>query len=175
MFDTWTVHAQHDAELEDYCGSWIRGNLVGYTGMLNLETIGGRIIEAHLRLSDQWPDLYGPGWIDAFVGLYRDGIWTYADADRRDGFSLVLCGPTGRQYPRPPRDVLQTVERMPGVSSVQITFHADKPPELHAMPPGGFRVAVVNAFDRQAGEAAREVLRAFFLGAEPAVNIARKP
>jgi hypothetical protein len=71
--------------------------------------------------------------------------------------------------------VLQTVERMPGVSSVQITFHADKPPELHAMPPGGFRVAVVNAFDRQAGEAAREVLRAFFLGAEPAVNIARKP
>ena len=43
------------------------------------------------------------------------------------------------------------------------------------MPPGGFRVAVINAFDREQGEAAREVLRGFFLGAEPAVNIRREP
>ena len=62
---------------------------------------------------------------------------------------------------------------MPGVSSVQITFHEDKPPERHSMPPGGFRVAIVNAFDLAGGEAAREVLRAHFLGAEPAVNIHR--
>ena len=34
---------------------------------------------------------------------------------------------------------------MPGVSSVQITFHEDKAPEHHAMPPGGFRLAIVNA------------------------------
>ena len=27
--------------------------------MINLETIGGRIIEVHLRFADQWPDLYG--------------------------------------------------------------------------------------------------------------------
>ena len=33
----------------------------GYTGMVNFETIGGRIIEAHLRFADQWPDLYGGG------------------------------------------------------------------------------------------------------------------
>ena len=62
---------------------------------------------------------------------------------------------------------------MPGVSSVQITFHEDKPPERHSMPPGGFRVAIVNAFDLAGGEAAREVLRAHFLGAAPAVNIHR--
>ncbi len=62
---------------------------------------------------------------------------------------------------------------MPGVSSVQITFHEDKPPERHSMPPGGFRVAIVNAFDLAGGEAAREVLRAHFLGDAPAVNIHR--
>ena len=72
MFDYWTVHAARDPALEASCGAWIRKNLVGYTGLLNLETIGGTIIEAHLRLSDQWPDLYGAGWVDAFVGLYRD-------------------------------------------------------------------------------------------------------
>jgi len=50
------------------------------------------------------------------------------------------------------------------VSSVQITFHADRPLEQHAMPPGGFRLAIVNCHDLQAGRAAREKLRAFFLG-----------
>jgi hypothetical protein len=41
------------------------------------------------------------------------------------------------------------------------------------MPPGGFRVAIVNAFDLAQGEVAREVLRAQFLGSEPAVNVER--
>jgi hypothetical protein len=39
------------------------------------------------------------------------------------------------------------------------------------MPPGGFRVAVVNAFDLDEGKAAREVLRRHFLGTEAAANI----
>ena len=40
---------------------------------------------------------------------------------------------------------------MPGVSSLQITFHEDWAPERHAMPPGGFRVAIINCWDRAAG------------------------
>jgi hypothetical protein len=52
---------------------------------------------------------------------------------------------------------------MPSVSSVQITFHEDKPPGQHAMPPGGFRLAIVNCFDLAQGRVAREKLRAFFL------------
>ena len=174
MFDTWTVHAAHDPAIEATCGAWIRRHLEGFTGILNLETIGGTIIEAHLRLSDQWPDLYGAGWIEAFVALYRDKAWRLADQDRRDGFSLVLCGPHGRGYRHPPPELLKEVTGMRGVSSVQITFHEHKPPERHSMPPGGFRVAVINAFDLRQGEAAREVLRAHFLGREPAVNIKRK-
>jgi hypothetical protein len=125
-------------------------------------------------LSDQWPDLYGSGWIDAFVGLYRDGAWRFADRDRRDGFSLVLCGPNGRRYRHPPPELVREVAGMAGVSSVQITFHEDRRPEQHSMPPGGFRVALVNAFDLEAGEAAREALRKHILGAEPAVNISSR-
>ena len=48
---------------------------------------------------------------------------------------------------------------MPGVSSVQITFHEDKAPEHHAMPPGGFRLAIVNATTLSAGQAGREKLQ----------------
>src|SRR6185295_7806743 len=44
-FDYWTVRAEPHASLERYCGAWLDAHLGGYTGMLNLETIGGRIIE----------------------------------------------------------------------------------------------------------------------------------
>jgi hypothetical protein len=94
-FDHWTVHAAPDAAIEDYCGSWIRAHLGGYTGIVNLETIGGRIIEVHLRMSDQWPDLYGEGWVAAVVRLYQLGRWDFADAERRDGFSVSCSLPMG--------------------------------------------------------------------------------
>jgi hypothetical protein len=162
-FDYWLIHAEPDPALEAYCGGWIETHLRGYTGMLNLETIGGRIIEAHLRFADQWPDLYGPGWVDALVGLYERQEWDFEDDDRSEGYSVVLFGPSGHRYQHPPAELVKDVARMPGVTSVQITFHQDRAPESHAMPPGGFRLAIVNGFDLNAAQAARERLRAHFL------------
>jgi hypothetical protein len=160
-FDYWTVHAEPDAAIEAHCGDWVRKNLAGYTGMLNLETIGGKIIEAHLRFADQWPDLYGPGWVDAVVGLYEQGIWDFGDDDRSEGYSVVLFGPPGR-YRHPPAALIEAIKNTPGVTSVQVTFHEDWAPERHAMPPGGFRLAIVNGFDLRVALAAREKLRKFF-------------
>jgi hypothetical protein len=162
-FDYWIVHAESDPTIEQHCGAWISRNLAGYTGMMNLETIGGRIIEAHLRFADQWPDLYGAGWVEALVRLYERGRWDYPDTDRREGYSVVLFGPHGPRYRHPPQALVDEVRAMPGVSSVQITFHEDWAPEKHAMPPGGFRLAVINCFDVQAGMKAREKLSEFFL------------
>jgi hypothetical protein len=51
---------------------------------------------------------------------------------------------------------------MPDVSSVQITFHADRPAAAHPMPPGGFRLAIVNCLDLEAGREARARLAKFF-------------
>jgi len=161
-FDYWTVHAEAEPAIEDYCGAWIRKHLAGYTGILNTETIGGRMIEVHLRMSDQWPDLYGAGWVDALVRLYHERRWVFADDDRRDGYSVVLFGPHGRRYRHPPPALAAQVLDLPGVSSVQVTFDEDKEPERHAMPPGGFRLAVINAWDLQAGLAGRELLRTHF-------------
>ena len=72
-FDYWIVHAEPDAEIERRAGAWVRKHLAGYTGMLNLETIGATIIEVHLRFADQWPDLYGVGWVEAVARLYESG------------------------------------------------------------------------------------------------------
>jgi hypothetical protein len=158
MFDYWTVHAETMPDLERNLAGWVGRHLRGYVGMLNVETIGGTIIEAHLRFADQWPDLYGEGWVEALVSLYRDKIWCFADLGRRDGFSLALFGPHGRRYRHPPPALVQEVARIPGVCSVQITFHEDKPADAHSMPPGGFRVALVNAVDLEVGKAGRERL-----------------
>jgi hypothetical protein len=161
-FDYWIIHAQPDAGIEERCGAWIKKNLPGYTGMLNLETIGGTIIEAHLRFADQWPDLYGPGWVDALVELYEKGDWSFPDDDRAEGYSAVLFSPHGRRHRHPPVSVVEEVKHMAGVASVQITFHEERAPESHAMPPGGFRLAIVNGFDLSATLAARARLRECF-------------
>jgi hypothetical protein len=169
-FDFWTVHAASNTVLEQRCGAWIRDNLAGYTGMLNLETIGGVIIEAHLRMSDQWPDLYGKGWVAAVIRLHQRAEWNFPDPDRQDGFSVVLFGAKDRRYRHPPRSLVEEISRMPGVSSLQITFHEDRDPEWHAMPPGGFRLAIVNCWDLATGQAARDRLCDHFMGeiGEPA-------
>lgn len=162
MFDYWTVLAGSRPDIETQGGEWLRRNLAGYTGMVNLETIGGKIIECHLRFSDQWPDLYGAGWLGALVELYAAGRWSFADTGRRDGFSVVLFGPHGPHYHKPPERVIDDLLSQPEISSVQTTFFEDKPPEQHAMPPGGFRLAIVNCWDLDAGFAARERLALHF-------------
>jgi len=164
-FDYWTVHAAPEADLEARCGAWARRHLVGYTGMLNLETIGGAIIEAHLRFADQWPDLYGAGWIDALVRLYENGAWDFGDDNRSEGYSVVLFGPKARRYRHPPLALVDEINHMPGVTSVQITFYEDRAPERHAMPPGAFRLAIINGFDLASALAARERLKEHFAAA----------
>jgi hypothetical protein len=161
-FDHWRIHAEAMPGIEDWCGAWSRQHLRGYTGMVNFETIGSRIIEAHLRFADQWPDLYGPNWVAALIRLYATGRWNYPDTDRRDGYSVVLFGPHGRRYDHPTAALLAEIRAVPDVSSVQITFHQDRDPAHHAMPPGGFRLAIVNASSLAAGQVARAKLAAAF-------------
>ncbi len=160
MFDYWIVYADPRPALEDFLGGWLRAHLADYTGMVNIETIGGRIIECHLRFSDQWPDLYGgDAWVRAAVDLYARGEWRYDDSDRRNGYSVVLWGAPGVRPAAPDAAAVDAVRKMPSVSSVQITFDASKPAAEHAMPPGGFRFAIVNCLDLECGQTARAQLR----------------
>jgi hypothetical protein len=120
----------------------------------------------HLRFADQWPDLYGRGWLDAIVDLYAKRRWRFSDAQRRDGYSVVLFGSHGVPYRWPAADLIEDIRKRDQVQSVQITFHADRPPERHAMPPGGFRLAIVNCWDLDIGLRAREELALGFWTAQ---------
>jgi hypothetical protein len=99
------------------------------------------------------------------VRLYDRRIWVFDDGDRRDGYSVVLFGRKGPRYRHPPQRLTTDILNRRGISSLQITFRDDRPPATHAMPPGGFRLAVVNCWDLDAGLAAREDLKACFSGA----------
>jgi len=165
-FDYWTIFAESRPELEDYCGNWLRRHLRGYAGMVNLETIGGRIIECHLRFSDQWPDLYGEGWIEAVVKLYTEHRWSYADEQRRTAYSVVLFGAHGVVYSIDRSCIQDLIDDYPEVASIQITFHDDKAPEAHAMPPGGFRLAIVNCWELDVGFDVRDRLALRFWSIE---------
>jgi len=158
MFRHWTVHAGPIPALGAHLADWVLRHMPGYSGMMNFETIGGTIIEAHLRFADQWCDLYGEGWVEALVRLYAEGRWAFADDDRRDGVSMPLFARHGSGFRHPPAELQREVRAMEGVKSLQITFHDGKPPEDHAMPPGGFRLAVVNATSLEAARAARRRL-----------------
>jgi len=162
MFKHWTVHADPDPGLVRYLADWTARHMAGYSGMMNFETIGGRIIEAHLRFADQWCDLYGAGWTAALVRLYSEGVWEFADHDRRDGYSVPLFASHGPAFRHPPMTLQAAIRAMPQVTSLQITFHEAKEPADHPMPPGGFRLGIVNCTGLEAGQAARRMLATAF-------------
>ncbi len=60
---------EEQAWLEPLVVDWVRRSLPGYTGICNLELIGGRPIEAHLRGSNGFFDLYGEDFLPAWVAL----------------------------------------------------------------------------------------------------------
>ena len=164
-FDYWTVLAEPLPAIEAYAGAWLRRHLRGYSGFVNLETIGGTIIEAHLRFADQWVDLYGAGWVESVVELYAHGRWRFADSARREGYSVVLFGKHGVRWAVDSAEV-DGLRHVRDVSSIQITFHPDRPPDAHAMPPGGFRLAIVNCWDLAVGVVVRERLTRMFRSAD---------
>jgi hypothetical protein len=149
--------------LERFCRDWIRSNLPGHTGMVNIESIGGCIIAVHLRAADHWPDLYGRKWLDALVGLYQGGTWELVDNDRAEGYSAMLHGPRGLRYCYPDPHVMAAFRATMGISSIQLTFFEDRraarvPLESQAMSPGDLRLAVINSFNLSAALRVRAAL-----------------
>ena len=175
-FDYWTVEARIRPSLETCCRHWIRQHMPDYTGMLNIETIDGFIIEVHLRFADQWPDLYGHRWLDSVVRLYELRQWQFTDRPRLDGYSVVLFGPHEREYLYPPAQKILEYRVTDAIRSVQITFFEGLPLTAHSMPPGGFRLAVINTRNLSAGLRLRAVMAQDFgiQGFDGQVDASRK-
>lgn len=78
-------------ELEPIVGDWVATHLHGYSGLCNLEMIGGRPIEVHLRGSNGFFDFYGPDFIPAWVALV-DGTGFAPPPRIPGGFVISVFG-----------------------------------------------------------------------------------
>jgi hypothetical protein len=155
-FERWEVLAEGPPGLEGRLAAWCREHLAGHTGVVNLETLGGTVIEVHLRFSSQFADFYGRGWLEAVVGLHRDGAWHH-EGPRPRGVSLPLFSATdGLCHP----DEGGLAALRARVLGVHLAFAEGWPLSAYLNPPGGFLVAIVNAEDAAQGEAVRAELPA---------------
>jgi hypothetical protein len=152
-FDYWVVEEGSRPRLERYCAAWIRVNLPGYTGMVNVETIGGRIGTARLRFSSQWPDLYGRKWLAAIIRLHQHGTWDLIDTERAEGYSLNLTAAYGAVSVYPRADSVRAYEDTVGVSCIRLPYFDEDPadPTSALARPGGVRLAVINCFNLAVG------------------------
>ena len=161
-FDYWTILNYQKPEIEEYCGRWLDKHLKGYTGMVNLETIDSKIIEVHLRFSDQWLDLYNKHFLQALVNLYTNKVWQAVAPSVKVTYSVVLFQDHGYKYVHPPKSIIDQILKDSDISSLQITFDEKKPTQSYSMPSGGLRLGVINCFDLQSGLRARELLSRYF-------------
>lgn len=166
MFTHWVIENTQRPELNQFLMAWVKQHMADYTGMMNFETIDGKIIEAHLRFADQWCDIYGKTWINALVKLYADDVWEFKDETPRAGYSIPLFLKHGLVPPHPPRELQSRIRALPGISSLQITYFENRSGNAHPMPPGGFRLGLINSYDYKAGLAARDLLATGFKGCE---------
>ncbi len=165
VFDYWQIRSLgglDDKSLGRMIDEWIANHLPDYTGMLNIELIGNRIIEVHPRMSSQFVDLYGGRrWVESVANLYKTGAWDSDFCSPSVGYSVVLWTQQDGCYSHAHLPHLSHY----GVSSIQYTFE-DVESNLNAerlseYPGDGknFRLAIINDSSREKAFRVREKLQ----------------
>ena len=114
--------------------------LPGYTGVVNVETIGSVVLEMHLRPSLQFFDISG-GLLRRLPELYLSGLWPFPVIQEKT-YSLVIRQPGDSTFTRKPN-----VGRLSSVRSIQYCFVEDMPLSTFSQDEYSFRAAVVNGTD----------------------------
>lgn len=162
-FDYWEVNIATEDYVQANLVAFVEAHMSDYTGMLNVETIGGKIIEVHLRFTSQWPDLYGPWFLPSLVSLYCHNSWTGPSKTGQTGYCVTLFddekyAPLGTAITT---ETLQELEKAFGVSSIMVDYDPAVPLESWPKPAGGLQLAVINGFDLNNCRAARQMLQQY--------------
>lgn len=161
-FDYWELLTKPNEQdsLDVYLKNFISTYCGQYSGMMNIETIGGKIIEAHLRFSSQWPELYGKTFVENLISLYAKNVWQLLPLSTT-AYSVVLFGEP-KQYKKPNASLIDSFCDGANITSIQLPFHEHLSYKQHAMPPGGFRLAIINGFSLEKCLGVREKCRSLF-------------
>ncbi len=152
MFDFWEV-TQRDRPL-NYAIHWASKHLPEYTGCINIETIGGKIIDCHLRMGDI-DRLCNKELMQSIVDLYSLGKWQFSLMPP-PFFIFPLWGE---------RNVAYTIDtNLAQDICKRLTCYAIEDPELYYQNPiGGVRIAVACGYDREECIRARQLLYEKFI------------
>lgn len=88
-FIRWETEAVTD-DIANAIRSWVARHLRDFSGVANFETRGPWIIDATPRMSVQFLDFYGEGWLDSVAALYRDQTWRDVARPLDRGVSEVI-------------------------------------------------------------------------------------
>jgi hypothetical protein len=148
-FDYWEVNAADKDNVQRNLVAFIEAHLGEYNGMLNVESIGGKIIEIHLRFTSQWPDLYGCWFLSSLANFYCGKGWTRPQTSGKTAYSVPLFDDEKYAYLSPSihRDTLQEMKKVFHLSSLVVEYDPAVPSESWPWPTGGFRVLTINGHD----------------------------
>lgn len=154
-FDHWILVETPSQLLKIFC-DWIAQYLTDFCGIINCETISQYIIECHLRMSTQFIDLYGPGWLKKVALLYDEQIWKPHHIPE-EGYSVVLRTSKAGIYRLDPQ-ILHHLRKQ--VSSIQICFEEDRNVTTQRIDNDDYtyRLAIINDYDLQKCLEVREQL-----------------
>lgn len=145
MFDYWAM-VQPDRKLVNNLTKWIEKTLPEYTGLANLETIGGKIIEGHLRWGDSW--LSGDADLaQSVVSLYAGKGWKYK-GQPDEFFVFPIWGDPNIRY-KLPKDAVNAFEDSALIGDLE--HEAEGP-----TPIGGTRLALFSIANKSDGLALRK-------------------
>lgn len=148
MFDFWET-IETPSQLLNYLKKWIAVNLKDYTGCLNIETIGDKIIECHLRLGDI-DRLGNMRLMQNIVDVYSGKEWNFNEKIPKF-YLFALWGDWNIDY-KIDKDVADSICR--NLTCYQI----DEPTLYFQNPLGGVRIAIVCSYDKDSCINARRLL-----------------
>lgn len=127
-------------ELVDKITIWALQHLTGYTGVVNVETINGKIIDCHLRMTPRFVDLYDDDWLDSVVTLYEKGTWNCIYG-HKNGVSYTLRAAEEGSYVISDKEAFDNLRQK--AQSVQVIFKEGESMSLND------RLLIVNGQDAQ--------------------------
>lgn len=147
MFDFWETVGTPPSVLE-YISAWVQENLPDYSGSINIETIGGKIIECHLRMGDI-NSLYNDNLMQSIIDIYAGKAWNFKETIA-PFYLFALWGEWGVKY----RIDTDAVKEM----CEELTYYQIEHADDSQNPPGGVRLALLCDYDKERCIKIRKIL-----------------
>ncbi|MDO8511370.1 MAG: hypothetical protein Q7S55_04340 [Nanoarchaeota archaeon] len=148
VFDSWES-LNPENNVKTYVQNWLEKYLGDYTGCVNVETLGSKIIECHLRSGDL--DKFGNfDLMQNITNIYAGKTWNFKD-ELAPFFLYPVWGEHGKKYILD-QAVIQQVRQ--NLDFCQI----EDPTTYYANPAGGVRIALLGSYDQKKCREGRKVL-----------------